>query len=137
MVKLLVPTKSEVSNSEVQIQWSTRLRSEPRSKQAKAASLQDTYLQISQSSFVSGEEQSTLGDKIRECENGDSEDADNGDDGGACAVCLVRAPDCELQPCGHTCCCRSCAVETVCTWRQDGPPRCVLCRAPFHAMVFA
>ena len=86
MVKLLVPSKSD-SNSEVQIQWSTRARSEP-------------------------------------------------DDGEACAVCLARAPDCELRPCGHICCCRRCAVETVCTWRQEGPPRCVLCRAPFHAMVF-
>ncbi len=54
----------------------------------------------------------------------------------ACAVCLSRAPDCELQPCGHARCCRRCVVETVCTWRQTGPPRCALCRAPFHTMVF-
>jgi hypothetical protein len=53
-----------------------------------------------------------------------------------CAVCLSRAPDCALRPCGHARCCRRCVVETVCTWRQAGPPRCALCRAPFHTMEF-
>ncbi len=62
-------------------------------------------------------------------------DADAGE-GDACAVCLARAPDCELRPCGHARCCRRCVVETVCTWRQQGPPRCALCRAPFHTMTF-
>ncbi len=58
------------------------------------------------------------------------------DDGNECAVCLSRAPDCELRPCGHARFCRSCIVETVCSWAQEGPPRCAFCRAPFHAMIF-
>ncbi len=62
--------------------------------------------------------------------------ADDGGDADACAVCLSRAPDCELRPCGHARFCRRCVVENICTWRQAGPPRCALCRAPFHAMVF-
>ncbi len=67
-----------------------------------------------------------------DCDGG----AGDGDGGDVCAVCLACALDCELHPCGHARCCRRCVVETVCTWRQEGPPRCALCRAPFHAMVF-
>jgi hypothetical protein len=59
----------------------------------------------------------------------------SGDDE-ACAVCLSRAPERALRPSGHARCCRRCVVETVCTWRQAGPPRCAFCRAPFHTMVF-
>ena len=62
--------------------------------------------------------------------------ADDGGDADACAVCLSRAPDCELRPCGHARFCRRCVVENICTWRQAGPPRCALCRAPFQAIVF-
>ncbi len=85
-----------------------------------------------------GSKQHAPGIRVGESDGGadDGDGEDDGEESDACAVCLARAPDCELRPCGHARFCRRCVVETVCTWRQEGPPRCALCRAQFHAIVF-
>ncbi len=123
-IKLLMPAKSG-SNGDIYIRWTTRsVNSNPK--------LQNTH--SAQPPHTPHRSSVPWGNGVSKSEGGNGGADDS--DGDACAVCLARAPDCELQPCGHTRCCKQCVVETVCIWQQKGPPRCALCRAPFHAMVF-
>ncbi len=140
MVKLIKPMAPD-STHEVQIRWTSRSRlaeTDP-TKQSANHDPPDTEARKSQDPpvCVIGEESHNRGYGPNQSEDTPiSGGADDNDEGDACAVCLARAPDCELWPCGHARCCRRCVVETVCTWRQEGPPRCALCRAPIHTMVF-
>jgi hypothetical protein len=110
------------NNVEIRIQWTTRARAiEANDFQWQPQQRKGPPMDIP-AEKRSGENWSDL--NRQDCESE------------ACAVCLSRAPDCALRPCGHARFCRQCVVETVCTWQQEGPPRCALCRAPFHTMVF-
>ena len=129
MVKLLITAKSD-SNEHIKIRWTTRsANSNPKLENTNSAPPPDTHPPKRQDSSLPCDNGVV---NKRECGGSGADDGDED----ACAVCLARAPDCELQPCGHARCCRRCVIETVCTWRQEGPPRCALCRAPFHTMVF-
>jgi hypothetical protein len=135
MVKLIMPNKVD-ARGEVYIRWTTRARS-PDTKSKREAVPPGTNprkRQDSSACFI-GVEPHASGDGA---DKGSADDnkGDDDEEEDACAVCLARAPDCELRPCGHARFCRRCVVETVCTWRQEGPPRCALCRAPFDEMVF-
>ncbi len=110
------------NNVELRIQWITRARNiEANDFQRQARPRQGPSMEI----IAEPESDKSWSEIYRQARESE-----------ACAVCLSRAPDCALRPCGHARCCRQCVVETVCTWRQAGPPRCALCRAPFHTMVF-
>ncbi len=115
----------------VQIRWTTRPRSSY--KKAEAAHPTSRERLASSAPSINSEPGSKVDIHEKECSIEVGEDDIDHDE---CAVCLSRAPDCALRPCGHARCCRRCVVETVCTWRQAGPPRCSLCRAPFHTMDF-
>jgi hypothetical protein len=135
--RLPIPSQSDF-RGEVYIRWTARSRpanTKPILLETDSAINPDTQIrQDSSMRLVDAEPYA--------CDNGtgqsgnDVNGGEDGDDADACAVCLSRAPDCELRPCGHARCCRRCVVATICTWQQEGPPRCALCRAPFHAMVF-
>jgi len=53
----------------------------------------------------------------------------------ACILCMERAPDMMLIPCGHRCFCRKCIVETICIAIRSEAPACPLCRTTIDNMV--
>uniref|UniRef100_A0A0G4FVE0 RING-type domain-containing protein n=1 Tax=Chromera velia CCMP2878 TaxID=1169474 RepID=A0A0G4FVE0_9ALVE len=61
--------------------------------------------------------------KSRDGEDSQSDDEQNGE----CAVCFCGPKDTLIAPCGHVCCCLSCAREVMA--RGD---RCPVCRAPIE-----
>lgn len=50
--------------------------------------------------------------------------------GDECAVCLERARDAVLAPCGHLCACYRCATRL-----ERRGTRCPICRAPIASVV--
>jgi hypothetical protein len=140
MIRPLIPAKSD-SRTKVPIRWTTRPRcaeNTPKVPNTDSYVPPDSHTQRRQDSPLHQirVETNAWSNEDAHYEGANGAGADDGSDADTCAVCLSRAPDCELRPCGHARCCRQCVVETVCTWRQSGAPRCAFCRAPFHAMVF-
>mmetsp|Transcript_19905 Transcript_19905/g.55260 ORF Transcript_19905/g.55260 Transcript_19905/m.55260 type:complete len:139 (+) Transcript_19905:554-970(+) len=65
--------------------------------------------------------------------SGETDDNQQEDD--MCILCMERAPDMMLIPCGHRCFCRKCIVETICIAIRSEAPACPLCRTTIDNMV--
>lgn len=52
-----------------------------------------------------------------------------------CVICLVRANATTSVPCGHVCCCVTCAVVSTGQLVGNMAPTCPVCRAPLTAII--
>jgi hypothetical protein len=52
-----------------------------------------------------------------------------------CAICMERNANFQLLPCDHSCFCRECVVNLICSWNRIDAPSCPICRTAFHTLV--